>query len=38
MINALNAPVEAAWDELEAAEADAAATPARVRLGDLPPT
>src|SRR5260221_9787215 len=37
MINALNAPVEAAQDELEAAEADAAATPARVRLGDLAP-
>ena len=37
MINALNAPVEAARDELEAAEADAAATPARVRLGDLAP-
>ncbi len=33
----LNAPVRAAYDELEAAEAAAAATPARVRLGDLAP-
>ncbi len=28
MINALNAPVEAAWDELDAARTEAAATPA----------
>ena len=37
MINALNAPVEAAWRELDEAEDDAAATPARIRLGDLAP-
>ncbi len=37
MINALNAPVEAAWDELDVAQDAAAATPARVRLGDLNP-
>ena len=36
-VNELNAPVRAAYDELEAAEAAAAATPARVRLGDLAP-
>jgi hypothetical protein len=36
-LNELNAPVQAAYDELEAAEAAAAATPARVRLGDLAP-
>ena len=36
-INKLNAPVQTAYDELEAAEAAAAATPARVRLGDLAP-
>jgi hypothetical protein len=36
-VNKLNAPVRAAYDELEAAEAAAAATPARVRLGDLAP-
>ncbi len=36
-LNELNAPVQAAHDELEAAEAAAAATPARVRLGDLAP-
>ena len=36
-VNQLNAPVQAAYDELEAAEAGAAATPARVRLGDLAP-
>ena len=35
-VNQLNAPVQAAYGELEAAEA-AAATPARVRLGDLAP-
>jgi len=37
MLNALNAPVEAAWNELEAAEQTAAAVPARVRLGELSP-
>jgi hypothetical protein len=37
MINALNAPVDAAWNELDAAETGAAGTPARVRLGDLAP-
>jgi hypothetical protein len=36
-VNELNAPVRAAYDELETAEAAAAATPARVRLGDLAP-
>jgi hypothetical protein len=36
-VNALNAPVQAAHDELEAAQAAAAATPARVRLGDIAP-
>jgi hypothetical protein len=36
-LNELNAPVRAAYDELEAAEGAAAATPARVRLGDLAP-
>ena len=36
-VNKLNAPVRAAYDELETAEAAAAATPARVRLGDLAP-
>jgi hypothetical protein len=36
-VNELNAPVRAAYGELEAAEAAAAATPARVRLGDLAP-
>jgi hypothetical protein len=36
-VNKLNAPVRAAYDELEAAAAAAAATPARVRLGDLAP-
>jgi transposase len=37
MINALNAPTEAAHRELAAAEDAAAAVPARVRLGDLAP-
>jgi hypothetical protein len=37
MINVLSAPVDAAWNELDAAETSAAATPARVRLGDLSP-
>jgi transposase-like protein len=36
-VNELNAPVRAACDELDAAEAAAAATPARIRLGDLAP-
>jgi transposase len=36
-LNELNAPVQAAYDEMEAAEAAAAATPARIRLGDLAP-
>jgi hypothetical protein len=37
MINALDAPVEAAWRELQEADMAAAATPARVRLGALAP-
>jgi transposase len=37
MINALNAPAEAAWQEAEEAEQTAAAVPARIRLGDLAP-
>jgi transposase len=37
MINALHAPVEAAWRELDEAERAAAATPARVPLGTLTP-
>ena len=37
ILNALNAPVDAACAELDAAQADAAALPARVRLGDLAP-
>jgi hypothetical protein len=37
MINALNAPAEAAYRELAAAEEAAAAIPARIRLGDLAP-
>ena len=36
-LNTLNAPVETAWRELDDAEAAAAATPARVRLGELAP-
>ena len=36
-VNALNLPVQAAHVELEAAQAAAAATPARVRLGDIAP-
>ena len=37
MINALAAPVEAAWRELDAAERRRRGHPARVRLGDLAP-
>jgi transposase len=37
VLNALNAPVEAACTELGAAQAAAAATPARIRLGELAP-
>ena len=37
MINALDAPAEAAWRELQEADTAAAATPARVRLGTLAP-
>ena len=35
VINALDAPVEAAWRDLDDAEQAAAAIPARVRLGEL---
>jgi hypothetical protein len=37
MINALDAPLEAAWRELQAAEDAAAAVPARIRLGEIAP-
>jgi transposase-like protein len=37
VLNALNAPVQAACTELEAAQAEATATPARIRLGDIAP-
>ena len=37
MINALDAPAEAAHRELEAAEDAAAAVPARIRLGEIAP-
>ena len=37
VINALAAPVEAAWCELDEAEQAAAAIPGRIRLGDLAP-
>ena len=37
MINALDAPVEAAWAELQAAQDVAAATPARIRLAEIAP-
>jgi hypothetical protein len=37
VLNALNAPVEATCTELEAAQAEATATPARIRLGDIAP-
>src|SRR6266699_1828590 len=36
-VNALNDPVEAAYAKLDQARAAAAATPARIRLGDLAP-
>jgi transposase-like protein len=36
-LNHLNAPLEAAWHELDAAEDAAAAIPARIRLGDITP-
>ena len=35
MINALHAPAEAAWTELQAAADAAAAVPARIRLGEI---
>jgi len=37
MINALDAPVEAAWARLQAAADAAAAVPARIRLGEIAP-
>jgi transposase-like protein len=37
MINALDAPVEAAWEELQAAQDAAATVPARIRLGEIAP-
>jgi hypothetical protein len=37
MINALDAPVQAAWAELHAAQDAAAAVPARIRLGEIAP-
>ena len=37
MINALDAPVEAGWAELQAAQDAAAAVPARIRLGEIAP-
>jgi hypothetical protein len=37
MINALDSPVEAAWQELQAAQDAAAAVPARIRLGEITP-
>ncbi len=37
MINVLDAPVEAAHRELEAAADAAAAVPARIRLGEITP-
>ena len=37
MINALDAPVQAAWRELQAAQDAAAAVPARIRLGEIAP-
>jgi transposase-like protein len=38
MVNALNAPVQAAYQELHEAGQAAAAIPARIRLGDLAPS
>ena len=37
MINALDAPAEAAWAGLQAAQDAAAAVPARIRLGEIAP-
>jgi transposase-like protein len=37
MINALEAPAEAAWQELQAAEDAAATIPTRIRLGEIAP-
>jgi len=37
MINALDAPAEAAWAELQAAQDAAATVPARIRLGEIAP-
>src|SRR5271166_1992262 len=37
MINALDAPAEAAWAELHTAQDAAAAVPARIRLGEIAP-
>lgn len=37
MINALDAPAEAAWQELQATQDAAAAIPARIRLGQIAP-
>jgi hypothetical protein len=37
MLNRINAPVETAYRELDAAEEAAAAVPARIRLGDITP-
>jgi hypothetical protein len=37
MINTLDAPAEAAWRELQAAQDAAAAVPARTRLGEIAP-
>ena len=37
MINALDAPAEAAWAELQTAQDAAAAVPARIRLGEIAP-
>ena len=37
MINSLDAPVEAAWEEFQAAQDAAATVPARIRLGEIAP-
>ena len=37
MINALDAPADAAWAELQAAQDAAATVPARIRLGEIAP-